>query len=228
MKNKYFYFIPYFLLANILFIASNIPLLLRVIKTPPAYIQFYDHMSIMSSDIFDYNQYLSAITQGKNGYFLYEDAFTSEKTKPGLFFTFYILLGQISRPFNLWPPIIYNLARILAVELFFIAVFILTASAVGMKHAFWASSVSIFATIAPYSYFSGIGSHSPYFLWYEFLVPTGRIDSPPHHILGQTLLLFSIYFIFLFIRGGRKKYMFCRLLYALFYPVLFSHPVPSC
>lgn len=196
-------FIFFFLIANIYFALSNIPLLISSSRTPPKSVFPLYH----SPYPYDYNVYLSTITLGQNGYWLNRDAFTSEKTKPGIFYFYYILVGKVSGLFHLWPPIAYHLARIISAELFFLGIYMVTQVLLGKKLAFWTSLLAVAGTIAPASFFGEKNAFTVYTPWWYSLEALKRADGFPHHLFGQALLLFSIFFILLLIKYKKRKYL---------------------
>ena len=197
-------FLIYIFLANLLFVFANVPLIHRIIKAPPGYIFTLSNIDIYTDDLVDYNQYLSAITQG-SGSFLYRDPYTNEQTKSGFFFSFYILLGKITSISGIWPPYAYHISRIASVELFLLSVYKLANSILKRPAAFWTAVMAVFTTISPSGIFAESEAFKSYFPWWNSLNAVSRIDAPPHHIFGQFLLLCSIYFLLNFLKYKDKK-----------------------
>jgi hypothetical protein len=197
-------FIWYLIIAHIYFAASNVPLLVSISRQSPGVINPFYH----SAFPFDYNVYLSVITLGKNGYWLNRDAFTSENTKPGIFYFYYIIVGKAAAVFNLWPPVAYHLARIFSVELFIIAVYFVCRVFLEKNLAFWASLFSTILTVSPFVFFLRPGIFSQFIpFWYD-LEALQRLDGLPHHIFGQAFLLFALAFFFLYLSKPRIKLLF--------------------
>lgn len=113
--------ITFLFTATLLFLIGTLPLFIAYSRTPQGSVYPLIHTNAPH----DYNLYLSVITQGKHGDWLMRDPYTSEHTNPGIFYFFYILVGKFAALFHLWPPYAYHIARIVSVELFFIAAYFL-------------------------------------------------------------------------------------------------------
>lgn len=195
------FFWLFFLIGNTLFLLSNLSTMILTSRTPPQTVFPLYH----NQNIYDQNVYLSVITLGQNGYVLNRDAFTSEKTNPGIFYLFYILVGKISGFFHLWPPVAYHLARIISVEFFFTALYILCFLILGKTLGFWASLFSLTATITPVSWFDKTIDYAKFSPWWMDMESLQRLNGLPHHIFGQAMLLLSIILIISFLRSQKLK-----------------------
>lgn len=204
MRRKFFI---YFLIANLYFLSGNIPLIISYLRTPNNTVFPFIH----SENPYDYNVYLAVITEGQNGFWLFKDPFTSENTKPGIFYLYYIFLGRITSLFSLWPPVVYHLARILSVEMFIISLFLLCTKILGLSSGFWAALLSIAATIPPLPVFGEPQAFRAFYPWWANLEAVKRLDGLPHHIFGQAMFLFSLFFIISYSKSLNLKHYFLSL-----------------
>jgi len=197
----------YFLLANLLLYVVYQPLIGRIRETPAGKVYFLNPIF----DRYDYNYYLSAIKSGIEGKYNWTDPFTTEETKPGYFFTFYLVSGRAGSLFRLPPYIIYHLSQILAIELYFLAVYLIASLIFKRQLALWMCILAIFGTIAPLVLFGEIFAfitYIPFWIWFGSL---GRLMIPPHHIFGQALLILTIFSFIKFYRTDLKKYLLTTL-----------------
>lgn len=198
-------FIIYFIIANLLILASNIPLILRFIHTPPGMIFNFSHI-IWDHD---YNLYRSAIIQGKYGAWLYHDAFTSDPTSPGIFYIFYVFIGKIAYLFNLSSSFAYHLVRIISLEIFVILVYVLARSLLGKRGGLMAAYLALTGSIAPLWLFKEKLNISFAIHWWTTFDPLERLNTLPHYIIAQNFLLLSIILFVYFLRNQRIKLAVC-------------------
>lgn len=198
----------FLIISNVYFVLANIPLLTSISRQPAGTKFPLYH----AGSIYDYNVYLSVITLGENNYWLNRDAFTSEKTNPGIFYFYYILVGKAAAIFNLWQPYAYHLARIITLELFIIATYSLSIKLAGKYIGFWASIISLIGTRAPEWFFKESGAFVNYTPWWAYMDGLKRIDGLPHHIFGEFLLLISLWGIFSSFKTKKRKYIFFSII----------------
>lgn len=185
MKSK---FLIFFLIANLYLLASNLRVLILMFRTPLDTVFTLLHHATSS----DYNLYLSIITMGQNSHWLFRDPYTTEKTLPSIYYVFYIVAGKL---IPLWAPYVYHLVRIISIEAFFVAVFLLCKTVLSPKTAFWASLLSITATI-PLSLSNG---------WWTGLDAVQRLNvTPPHYFAGYAFMLLSLVVFFFYINRSEK------------------------
>ena len=196
-------FLIYFLIANLYFLAGNIPLIISYFRTPLNTVFPLIH----SDSSYDYHVYLSVINEGQNGFWLFKDHFTSDDTKPGIFYLYYIFLGKISSIFRLWPPLVYHLARIVSVEIFLVAVFLLMRLLLPNRLSFPAAVAAIISTLPPLYFFRQPDAFSTFTPWWSFLEAISRLDGLPHHIFGQAMLLISLIYFLKFFKAKEKKFL---------------------
>lgn len=220
--NLMIYFVIYFVIANLLLIFSNIPLLLRFLRTPEGMNYNFSH-TLWDHD---YGLYRSAIIQGKSGFWLYHDAVTSEKTTSGIFYIFYILVGKFAWLLNLSSAASYHLARIVSVELFFILLYLLTRILLGNNYGFWTALFALISTISPPYFFKEkleVGFGVP---WWTNFDALERLNSLPHYIFANDLLIASVILILIFIKNYQVKYaVFAAILIfigGIFFPAVLA------
>jgi hypothetical protein len=189
IKNKIF--IICFILANFYFFLSSLPLIIKYQRTPQnSYYPLYH-----DANNYDFNVYLSAIRQGKDGSWMLKDAFTTEITNPTIFYFYYILLGKITAPLNLSPEITYHLGRFFSVEFFIISLYYLNLKIFGSKKIL-SYFLTITGTIMPVFLFGENNAFVVYFPWWGTLEALRRLDGLPHYLFGFSLLCWSNILIF--------------------------------
>lgn len=197
-------FLWFFFWANTLIFLSNLRLLLLILTHAPNMIFYLVHFYY----IHDYTLYLSAITQGASGYWLFRNPYTTEPSTRGIFYIFYLLAGKIGGLFQLESPIIYHLARLFSLELFIIFCFVLAKIILGNRLAFWGAFFAIITTISPLILFIRRMNY-PYYTpwWWENLESLERLNGLPHNIFGQALLVLVFIFITYYYQKRRLKFI---------------------
>lgn len=179
-------FVIFLFIANLYFLASNTFLIIQMLRTPAGTVFPLLH----NDSIFDYNLYLSIITMGRHGFWLFRDPYTSEVIRGSIFYIFYIIVGKL---LPLSPPVAYHVVRIFSVELFFISIYMLCRIILSKPASFWASYFSIMATIAPITFYHVQGALVTTNPWWSSLDAVRRLNaSPPHYYFGFALMLLSI------------------------------------
>lgn len=191
-------FIVYLLIANLLVIISNIPLFIKIARTPP----HLTYPLVHATWAHDYYLYLSAITQGQAGNWLYQDAYTSEPTTPGIFYIFYVFVGKATSLFKLSPSYAYHLATILSAELFILATFFLAYQFLGKRLAFWGGFFALLSTSSPHLLLDRTSAF-PFGINMDVL---DRIYNIPHYLFAEALLLSSICLTIYYLRKRRLRY----------------------
>jgi hypothetical protein len=210
-------FLLYFLIANTLFLLSNIPFYFHIEKNPQDRV-----FPLVHSDwSHDFYSDVSTITQGKNGYWLKEDPYTLEETKPGVFHFYFILVGKLAWIFHLEPIIAYHLVRIVSAELFFVALWLLSRKVLLPKYSSAGIIFALLGTIAPTVFYERplVLDWFPQGLpWWLSLDALERLNTYPHHMFGQAMLLFAFYYFFS--TSSRKAAVFAGIGSFLFPPIL--------
>src|SRR3989338_11144117 len=117
--DKLRYFIFFMVISNLLLITAFVPTVIRIFRTPKT--ALYPYLSQM--DLTNNLQYLSAVVQGQNGSWVYNDPYTIETTAPGYFFSFYIIVGKLASFFGILTYTALLLSRIILGELYCIALY---------------------------------------------------------------------------------------------------------
>lgn len=206
---RHFVFILYEFLSHIFIVLSNIPLFIRILRTPSGWVFPLVHFDW----VHDYDLYLAAIIQGMNHQILYQDPFTSEKLSPGIFYLTYGITGFINSFFHLWPPIAYHLLRFLTLEIFIIASFLIIVSLFQKKiHIILAGFLSLVVGINPYFVIRELQLN--HFLlpggvpWWIALDPLERLNQLPHYLLSFSFMLLSVWFLFRYRQTYKILYSF--------------------
>lgn len=198
----------FLLLANFLLIISNIPMVMRFMKTPADRIFPFVHTDWAH----DYYLYLSAINQGINGDLLYHDPYTTEPATKGIFYIFFTATGQIARIFHLNPVAAYHLLTIISFEMFVVLAFLLSQMILGKKYAFWGALFGIIGTISP-TLLMGKKIDFPLNMpWFLMMDVFERLYALPHYNFSQALLLLTIILFIKFFQTRNIKYAYSACL----------------
>ncbi|OGG20010.1 hypothetical protein A3D03_06240 [Candidatus Gottesmanbacteria bacterium RIFCSPHIGHO2_02_FULL_40_13] len=201
------YFLVYFFIAQLYFFLANLPLLINIIRTSKDTFFPLFH----SANHYDYNMYLSVITQGAKGLWLAQDPYTSEITNPSLFYFFYILIGKMAALFNLPSYIAYHIIRIISTELFIMLLYVMNKTVLGVKIGFWASLFGIIATISPVFLFNQTGAFETFFLWWGGYEALKRLDNMPHYLFSFACLFLIITLLVKYLNSKSVKYFLISL-----------------
>ena len=148
---------------------------------------------------YDFNVYISKMTQGERGSWLVYNKYTSEPHGGSLLHIFYLLLGKIGLLFGLTMPATYLVARvILSFIIFYILYYLLCQLLKDKGLRLLAFFLSLFATQLPkFTPFSGkqgfdIGFWVPWWTGGDHLQ---EVSFLPHYMLGHilTLLMFLLF-----------------------------------
>lgn len=192
----------YFFLANILFVLSNIQIIVRQIYLPETWVNTLQHFSWSH----DYYLYLSAVNQGANGKWLFRNNYTSEKTSPSVFYIYYIFTGKIGSLFHFSSHVSYHVFRTVFVEVFLILSYLFCVVVTNRRIGFWAALFALVGSIAPLFFFShpidAIGSP-----WWMDFETVERLNTLPHNMGGFVFLLLGLTTFFLGIRRKQTRYL---------------------
>jgi hypothetical protein len=180
-------FLLFLTLCNIFLICVTIPLIMQY--THSAGGTYYPWVHNYHGD---YYLYLSAIRESKGGEWLLPAMFTSEQTKSSFLYIFFIGVGKLAWLFRLSPVAAYHVARVLSMELLFIASYLLVRLFYSGRMVFISLIIGWFTVMSP-KYL--IGLFSPLFplKWNEMVSPLLRFDYPPHHVFGLFILTSALY-----------------------------------
>lgn len=151
----------------------------------------------------DYRVYLSAITLGQNGYLLFRNPFTTEKLAALPYYSYYTVLGLLTGPFQIWPPYVYHIAKVLAITVFIgSSYFLATVVLRGKQSALLATAIGLIATTQPDFFYNQTiaSSFTPW--WKDWLEAISRLHQRPHYLLSEALLIFAVA---LFIKTRRSN-----------------------
>ncbi len=155
---------------------------------------------------YDFNTYLTKMTQGSKGSWLVYNKYTSEPHGGSLLHVFYLLLGKAGGLLGLSMPLIYLLARVILSFVFFYSLYYLLSQLIKDKGLrLLAFFLSCFATQLPkWLPFSGkegfdIGFWAPWWTGGDHLQEAAFL---PHYILGHVLMLFMF---LIFWKVGKKQ-----------------------
>ncbi len=197
-----FYFIIFLIITNLLLIFSQAATLIRFLKTPQNRIFPFVHTDWAH----DYYLYLSVITQGENGSWLYRDPYTTEPTNPGIFYLFFTTIGQTAKIFHLPGVSAYHITTFLGFEFFVILLYLLSSQILGKKPAFWASMMSILGTVSPTLIMNQKIDFPINMPWWIMMDALERLYALPHYVFSQALLLLAIILFIKFFRTAKLRY----------------------
>ena len=169
------------------------PIIGRIIhaRQDPTRIEIYIHKYQN-----DYMQYLAGIVRGREGLFWYKNPFSVPKPEASTLYVFFPIIGMLSAPFNMPPPIAYHMARIILI--FFTIYAAYTAALVILKNTRWALITTLLSiiTTSPPTFFYSDYIAKTFKSWWDLLNAYERFDGLPHHLLARGLQYLSIAWYF--------------------------------
>jgi hypothetical protein len=220
LKLSIVYFVLFLMLGNVLLVLSNSRVIWASLHTPPGYIYYFLHFNYLH----DYTNYLSAVTQGVRGDWLYTNPYTTEPATSGIFYIYYVLIGKIGALFGAESPIIYLVARLVCVEGFFIGVYLFSKMVLGRTRAFWGATAALLSTI-PASKLNTLQLPYPYFTpWWQGLEAIERLNDLGHNVAGQFLLVVTFVCTALLVKTGKIRFA-CIGVIAAFSGSIFFPPI---
>jgi len=225
----------FIIIANCLFLISQIPLFLHIQRNPAGSLYPLVHFEFSH----DYYAYLAAITQGKAGYLLHFNSYSAEPAAKGIFLVYYLFWGHVARLLSLTSYVTYHIARILSLELFFTSVYVLCRIILKKKHALLGALFSLLITVPPhqlYTRFLGQTlNYSRYpggILWWAELDAIERLNGIPHHVFGQAMLVLGIAFLMAFLQKKTLRFAVLSGVFffigGLVFPAIVAVPVAVC
>lgn len=186
--------------CSILIALTYIPQIVRSTKTRGENVSTLLFNSIYPTDTY---VYYSAITRGQNGYLLYDNPWYVEPYKPLPLYLYYIVLGQITGPLHISPPVVYQIGKLIAIAAFAGSIYFVARSFLfSQKNAAISVITALTATTLPDWWYSAQVAQKFYPWWTEKLSAIIGLDNRPHYVLGHAMLLFSIGF---FVQAVRRK-----------------------
>jgi hypothetical protein len=205
-------FVLFICISVIYFFLSQISFINEIRSKPPYTVFPLYHTN---SD-FDFNAYLSVITQSKNGAWLMTDPYTTEPTNPTLFYFFFILVGKFALLFNLAPNIAYQIIRLISVVFYILTLYLLTKSILGPIKGAWAAIIATIGTIAPLSLYHEPEAYVNYTDWWGNMEATNRMDQMPHYLVSTIFLYIIIMLVFSFLKKPHPLKLITSFLLAVF------------
>lgn len=216
--------IIFLVIANLLFVFANIPLIRLYIHTPASF-----YFPLVHHEQVDYYLYLSTIRQSMEGSWNTAAVYTSEPTESSYLYIFLVLVGKAAYLFRLSAPVAYHIARIVAMELIFVSLFSLSWILLPSIWAMAAGLIALTISVPPAFLLDALQIPRPAW-WVDHLDMITHLNLLPHHAAGTALLLVTIIAIF-------KKYFpvasFLAFITALIFPpvglvIVFGLPISAC
>lgn len=211
--------IMFLLAANCTMLAANWPTLRGYWNAPAGVTFSFVHMT----DI-DYYLYLSTIRQGADGAWETRAVYTSEPTKPSIFYLFYLAVGHIAKFFHISPIAAYHVSHILSQEMLFVGVYILVREMVGVRWAILAALIGFFTSVPPIMYIRALWPVFSGSRWWDNLDPLFRADYLPHHAFGTALTMISLWGCIKLTKAFRWKWLGIAVVSAIATALVYSPP----
>ena len=185
----------FFIFTTLSIILLNLyPLITLAKKSPPG--RTY---SLIHNNTQDFYFYQALMNEGANGHWLIYDPYTTEDSRPSVIFSYFTVLGKLSRLLRLPYAYTYHIFRILSSVLFFLAAFrliyFLALPNPGLTYLFFLLSAPFFNVESPYMY------------WWTGMDPVRRAAYLPHHMFGGFLLIVSVMLILRFYSSKKVKFL---------------------
>ena len=196
------FIILYILLSQIYLIGSNYQIITQVKLKKADQIYTFNHIFWAH----DYDLYLTAVTQGKNGSLTYRDSYTTETTKPGIFYIYYIFIGKLADLFGISGIFAYHLVRIISQELYLLVLLLLSIELLGFYWGTLSSIIALTATISPSVFFTRpyeVGTFQPWWVGFDALE---RLNTLPHYLGGYVLLFTGLIFLFRYLKTHKIRF----------------------
>lgn len=208
----------FFLITSLTILSLNLtPLVLQIRHTPPGRTHALIHNNAQ-----DYYFYLSLMNRGANGDWLTRDPYTTEPSEPSIIFSYFVWLGKVSHLFNLPFSWTYHLVRITAsVILLFTVyrlVFALKVPYPRLAFLFFFFASPLMHTIND----NGKIISVPFMNWWTAMDPIRRISYLPHHMIGNVLLVTTLFLLLRFMRKPNGKILLSVA--GIFLILSFIHP----
>ena len=167
-------------------------------------------------DPWDINAYFAAMRQGLNGSWLYRYSYTPQDTRQLPLYLTYLLLGHLTRTFNLSLPFVYHAASFILGVVFLFSVYFFVRFF--LKDKFW--SLFCLFLVAFGGGFGFTGAALPDAAWPDATV--FQTLHLPHFILDQLLFLVILFFSYRALTKQDWRYGFSVA--ALGLGLAFIHP----
>lgn len=213
-------FLVFFIVFQLYIFLSNYPIIKLANRTPAN-----SNYPFIDVDRFgDYNGYLSAITQGQNGFLFFHNPYTTEESPANLFYLPYLAAGWINRMFDFPSFIVFHGMKIIIAELYGLALYIFCSKLFSKRNALIASLLALTATVPPSFVFDIFGIPSTN-SWWRLQDAFFRLSEAPHHVFGETLLIISFIFLLKAMDHNHFKYFTFSGIFAFLCGVIFPPSV---
>jgi len=206
-----------------LFVWTNIPFYKRIQRAA-------DQNNIspwMHKGYLDYFAYITFIREGRDGGFTVPALYTTEASKSTSIYSFYIFLGKIAKYINITPIEAYHLARIITLEIFLMAIYLVAIETVGFSKAFWPAVAGLYSSPPIFklalNYLPQVNRNLNGLL--GGLDPLrARLDLVPHQQFGEASMLIAVYFLIKFWKKGKTSNYIFLCLWSFLTSLVFSPP----
>src|SRR3989344_4533277 len=163
--------------------------------------------ALIHNNVQDFYLYQSLMNEGAAGSWLIYDPFTTESHRTSVIFSFFTILGKISKIAGLPFVFTYHLARVLGGVLFLYAAYTLL-KRLKLNHTNLAYLFLLFATpLITTKNINGAAVKIPFMYWWTGMDTVRRAAYLPHHMFGAFLLIVSVIFILRFFSSRNLKYL---------------------
>ncbi|KKS97779.1 MAG: hypothetical protein UV73_C0005G0056 [Candidatus Gottesmanbacteria bacterium GW2011_GWA2_43_14] len=195
--------IAFFCLSTAVILFLNLYPLVKLARRAPSGRTY----ALIHNNVQDFYLYQSLMNEGATGSWLIYDPYTTEAHRSSIIFSFFTVLGKISRIFNLPYALTYHAARITGSLLFFLA----AATAIRklkIPHSNIAYFFFLFASpFLTSKNISGAITEIPFMYWWTGMDAVRRAAYLPHHMFGGFLLIVSVILVNAFIKSTKKVHL---------------------
>src|SRR3989338_6476592 len=193
----------FFLISTGVILALNLfPMLYLSSHSPPG--RTY---ALIHNNVQDFYLYQALMNEGAQGSFLIHDPFTTENHKTSIIFSYFTILGKISRLLNLPLVFTYHATRLIGAVLFFLSAYIFIKS-LKIARPYLAYIFLLFATpLFTMKSMNGIMTKIPFMYWWTGMDAVRRAIYLPHHMFGAFFLVVSVLLIIGFVKTAGKQKM---------------------
>ena len=172
--------------------------------------------ALIHNNVQDFYLYQSLMNEGATGSFLIYDPFTTENHRTSVIFSFFTILGKISRNAGLPFVFTYHIARVLGAVLFLYAAYLLL-KRLKLSHTNLAYLFLLFATpLFTSKNINGAAVKIPFMYWWTGMDAVRRAIYLPHHMFGAFFLVVSVLLIIGFVKTAGKQKMLWLTILAVF------------
>ena len=171
--------------------------------------------ALIHNNVQDFYLYQSLMNEGAAGSWLIYDPFTTESHRTSVIFSFFTILGKISKIAGLPFVFTYHLARVLGGVLFLYAAYTLL-KRLKLNHTNLAYLFLLFATpLITTKNINGAAVKIPFMYWWTGMDTVRRAAYLPHHMFGAFSMVISVLLIIGFVKTSRRQILFMLSLLAV-------------